>query len=72
MKKIITILFLLIFLSVSISSCKKQYNCACEVTLSDGSIKHYHTTVTATKKNKQSECEATAPESDFGKTCTVN
>jgi hypothetical protein len=72
MKKTISVLALLAFFVTSMSSCKKEYDCTCRVTLSDGTVNEYSTNIYAKKKDKQKECEASAPDSDFGKTCTVN
>lgn len=56
---------------ITISSCKKEYDCTCIVTFSDGSTNEYQTNIRSSKKNKQADCEATTAESSFGKTCTV-
>ena len=71
MKKASAILIGLAFGMLTFSSCKKEYDCTCIVTLSDGSTNEYSTNIRATNKKKQQECEATEPQSDFGKTCTV-
>jgi hypothetical protein len=70
MKKVFMFLAIVGFVS-AMSSCRKEYNCVCEVTLSDGSHNHYETNISAKKKNAQQVCEDSAPDSDFGKTCTV-
>ncbi|MCW3084987.1 MAG: hypothetical protein JWP12_2353 [Bacteroidetes bacterium] len=64
--------FLIVFLLAvcSITSCKKDYTCTCYVTNSAGIQQKYQTYVKAKKKNRAKACEATAPESSYGKTCT--
>lgn len=71
MKKSALLCLVLAFGMLNFTSCKKEYDCTCLVKLSDGSTNEYSTNIFATKKNKQKECEASAPDSDFGKTCTV-
>ncbi|MCW3084986.1 MAG: hypothetical protein JWP12_2352 [Bacteroidetes bacterium] len=72
MKKQTLFLAFIIFAGITMTSCRKEYNCTCVVTDSSGTKNTYETNITASKKKKQSECDATAPDSDFGKTCTVN
>ncbi len=71
MKRTVVILLGLAFGLLLFPSCKKEYDCTCIITLSDGSTNEYSENIFATKKNKQKECDAVGPESDFGKTCTV-
>ena len=67
------ILYLSIFvIALGTTSCQKNYNCTCTVTDSSGGHAVYQEEIRSTKKNKQANCEAIAPDSDFGKVCTVD
>ena len=72
MKKQITFFAIISIVALTFSSCRKEYDCTCVVTDSSGGKANYSTNITSSKKHAQSDCEATAPDSDFGKTCTLN
>ena len=72
MKKQITFFAIIFIVALTFSSCRKEYNCTCLVTDSSGTQNSYSTNITSSKKNAQRDCEASAPESDFGKTCTLD
>ena len=72
MKKTLLTITALAFIVMTNTSCKKEYDCTCLITLNDGSQNEYSTNIRAKEKDKQAVCEAETPESDFGKTCTVN
>ncbi len=55
---------------LSATSCKKDYTCTCIVLNSAGIEQKYQTYVKAKKKDREKACEATAPDSSYGKTCT--
>lgn len=65
--KILMMLLLTICLA---TSCKKDYTCTCFVTNSAGIEQKYQTYVKAKKKDREKACEATAPDSSYGKVCT--
>lgn len=71
MKNLSMICLGLLFGALTLSSCRKEYDCTCQVTLSDGSVNTYSENIYASKKNKQKKCDEVGPSSDFGKTCTV-
>lgn len=72
MKKSTKIFALMAIVAIAFSSCRKEYDCTCLVTDSSGTQNSYSTNISSSKKNAQKDCEASAPESDFGKTCTLN
>ncbi len=72
MKKQTKILALLAIVAITFSSCRKEYDCTCLVKDSSGMENSYSTNISSSKKNAQRDCEASAPESDFGKTCTLD
>ncbi|HEY0030965.1 MAG TPA: hypothetical protein VGC65_09425 [Bacteroidia bacterium] len=72
MKKTFLAFGLLFAGCMTMSSCRKEYDCTCKVTLSDGSVNEYSTNITASKKKAQQACDDSAPDSDFGKTCTLD
>ncbi len=71
MKKISLFIALFALASVAMTSCRKDYDCTCTRTDSSGGTRVDQTTIRASKKHAQRDCEATVPNSDFGKTCVI-
>jgi hypothetical protein len=71
MKKTSVLIMLLAFASVTFTSCRKEYECTCTRTDSSGGQRTDVTTISASKKNAQKECEESVPDSDYGKVCTT-
>ena len=71
MKKSVLLIALFTIGTFTLSSCRKEYKCTCTRTDSSGGQRIDETTVTSSKKRAQEDCEATVPESDFGKVCVI-
>ena len=71
MKKLPLFIALLAVASVAITSCKKEYNCTCTRTDSSGGTRVDQTTIMSTEKHAQRDCDASVPDSDFGKVCVL-
>ena len=71
MKKLSLCIALLAVASVAITSCKKEYKCKCTTTDSSGGITVDETTISSTEENAQRDCDASVPDSDFGKDCVL-
>ena len=62
------LMMVLLFL-LTITACKKDYTCTCYVTDRSGIQQKYQTYIKAKKKDREKACEATAPDSSYGKVC---
>ena len=72
MRKLPVFIALLAIILTATTSCKKDYNCKCTRTDSSGGHRVDETTIRASKKNAQAECDASVPDSDFGKVCELD
>ena len=66
-------LFIVLFaIATTMTSCKKNYDCTCTRTDSSGGTRTDVTTIRSSKKHAQSDCDASVPDSSFGKVCVLN
>ncbi len=74
MKRIIAPVFMALLLSVSAISCKKEYNCSCQATDSNGQPipnTKTNTVINDTKKNAESQCNKTETTNGVTVTCAI-
>ena len=71
MKKLLLFIAFVFITTLTFTSCRKDYNCKCTRTDSSGGTRVDETTVTSSKKHAQRDCDASVPDSDYGKVCVL-